>query len=344
MKLLVLDEGHKSVKAKTPKRELSYETAVAQLSAAQYAEIEMAAGPEGPGLDYAVINGTPYAFGEQAESFEDVLRPKLEARYTQGYYGVIAAYTMARIFQQGGEVGIFGSHPPKAVRYREDLIRSVLGHWRVEMWERTADFDVVYCQTFDEPKGGLMNIVLTADGLAYAHPEIDGGSALMIDIGGRTTDFLKVKARGQVDYSIRASVEMGILDILEWFLEAFEHEHQDILKGTHPTWEQIRAAFKDGQNLHGGGRTYKCERLIQQATNRLLNRIEKAYTSIAGGPFPYDTIGLTGGGSADLYDRLLPLLNHDHVILADEPGSIYMANVRGGLKLYRMLEATEALS
>ncbi len=44
-----------------------------------------------------------------------------------------------------------------------------------------------------------------------------------------------------------------------------------------------------------------------------------------------------------LYDRLLPLLGHDHVILADEPDAIHLANVRGGLKLWRLYEALELL-
>ena len=44
-----------------------------------------------------------------------------------------------------------------------------------------------------------------------------------------------------------------------------------------------------------------------------------------------------------LYQRLLPILGHERVILADEINSIHMANVRGGLKLWRLYEALEVL-
>ena len=71
----------------------------------------------------------------------------------------------------------------------------------------------------------------------------------------------------------------------------------------------------------------------------LLNRIADTYQRVAGGALGWDTIILTGGGSAMLYDRLLPILNHDHVLLADEVNSIHLANVRGGLKLWRLYEA-----
>ena len=64
---------------------------------------------------------------------------------------------------------------------------------------------------------------------------------------------------------------------------------------------------------------------------------------MAGGALPWDTIILTGGGSAMLYDRLLPVLDHQHTLLADVVDSIHLANVRGGLKLWRLYEALELL-
>jgi hypothetical protein len=67
------------------------------------------------------------------------------------------------------------------------------------------------------------------------------------------------------------------------------------------------------------------------------------YQRIAGGSLGWDAIILTGGGSGLLYKRLLPLLNHDRVILAEDLEYIHMANVRGGLKLWRLYEALSLL-
>jgi hypothetical protein len=44
-----------------------------------------------------------------------------------------------------------------------------------------------------------------------------------------------------------------------------------------------------------------------------------------------------------LYERLLPILDHDHVLLADEVESIHLTNVRGGLKLWRLYETLGVL-
>ncbi|MCU0485170.1 MAG: hypothetical protein MUC85_03570 [Anaerolineales bacterium] len=48
-------------------------------------------------------------------------------------------------------------------------------------------------------------------------------------------------------------------------------------------------------------------------------------------------------GSGLLYKRLHPLLNHEQVILAEDLENIHLANVRGGLKLWRLYEALQVL-
>ena len=75
----------------------------------------------------------------------------------------------------------------------------------------------------------------------------------------------------------------------------------------------------------------------------LLNRIADTYQRIAGGSLNWDAIILTGGGSSLLYQRLLSVLNHENIILADNIEAIHLANVRGGLKLWRLYDALKVL-
>ena len=82
---------------------------------------------------------------------------------------------------------------------------------------------------------------------------------------------------------------------------------------------------------------------VEGATNVLLNYIGDTYQRIAGGALIWDCIILTGGGSGMLYSRLLPILNHGKIILADEVDNIHLANVRGGLKLWRLYVALKVL-
>jgi hypothetical protein len=85
--------------------------------------------------------------------------------------------------------------------------------------------------------------------------------------------------------------------------------------------EKHKKAIRSGVFV-GGGRDHDCEDEAREATNVLLNRIAEIYQQLASGALPWDAIILTGGGSGMLYDRLLPVLGYDYVILADEAEAI----------------------
>ena len=85
---------------------------------------------------------------------------------------------------------VFGSHPTGDVQFREDLMKSIVGEWYIEVGKSERNFKVIYANTFDEPVDGLMNVLLTENGQHYQHTNIRDGRALVIDLGGFTTDFL----------------------------------------------------------------------------------------------------------------------------------------------------------
>jgi hypothetical protein len=105
---------------------------------------------------------------------------------------------------------------------------------------------------------------------------------------------------------------------------------------------RVRKAIASGI-FEGGGRKYSCDREVEEATSVMLNRIGDTYQRIAGGALGWDCIILTGGGSGLLYNRLLPILKHENIILADEIEAIHLANVRGGLKFWRLYEVLQVL-
>ena len=84
--------------------------------------------------------------------------------------------------------------------------------------------------------------------------------------------------------------------------------------------DRVRHAITTGV-FEGGGRKYSCENEVNEATSLLLNRIADTYQRIAGGALSWDAIILTGGSRVLLYQRLLSILNHKCVILADEMAS-----------------------
>ena len=158
-----------------------------------------------------------------------------------------------------------------------------------------------------------------------------------------TTDWIAVNPGGEVDYGLARSVPLGIQNVMADFEASFRANNLQAVKDT-PVIppERIRRAIVTGV-FEGAGRRYPCEKEVKEATNMVISRIADTYQRIAGGAMSWDGIILTGGGSGLLYKRLLPILNHERVILADDLESIHLANVRGGLKLWRLYEALKVL-
>ena len=346
MSVLVLDAGNSIIKAKIIRRdhgETSFPHALKQLTENEYQKIISRAKTNKSSSDYLRVNGTPYVIGISAERHGLVTKRSGAARYTRDYYGVLTAAALANLYQRGREIAVFGSHAPGDVQFREDLMRSTVGEWKVEMTGKKANFKVVYANTFDEPVGGLMNVLLAEDGQHYQHAHIGNGRTLVVDIGGFTTDFLAVNPGGEVDYSLASSVPIGIQTVITDFEESFRANHIDLVKDTPVLpYEKIRKAIATGV-FEGGGRKVSCEHEVEEATNLFLNRFSDTYQRLAGGALAWDTIILTGGGSAFLHQKLDPVLKHENVILAENLENLHLANVRGGLKLWRLYEALEVL-
>lgn len=336
--VIVFDCGNSIAKAKTAGREVAFVSALRELTEADYMRVvERAQGRPGP--DYLRVNGKPYVVGESAARHAARLTRRTgAARYEPDYYGVLLAAALSRVYRQSGEVALFASHAPRDLEYRRDLGRAALGTWHVEVDGQERAWRVSYVNTFEEPLGGLMNIVLAEDGQHYQRTDINGASALVIDIGGYTTDWLAVKPGGELDYERADSISAGITDVIRDFERSFRANNREALKGTEAlTPEQLREALNTGR-LRGGGRVYHCENEATEAANILLNRIADSLQSLVGGLFQFNAIILTGGGSAMLEQPIRRMLGHGNVLLADEPQDLHLANVRGGMKLWRLYE------
>ena len=235
MSVMILDAGNSIIKAKIARREngeIAFPHAMKQLTESEYEKITNRAGMQNQSMDYLRINEKSYVVGESAQRHGLVTQRTGTARYTRDYYGILAAAALGRLYDRGREVSIFGSHPPGDVKYRQDLMEAVIGDWDVEVQGRERHFHVTYANTFDEPVGGLMNVILTEDGQHYQHTDINDGRALVIDIGGFTTDWLAVNPGGEVDYSLARSIPIGIQSVLADFVEIFRSNNLEAVKDT----------------------------------------------------------------------------------------------------------------
>ena len=54
------------------------------------------------------------------------------------------------------EISVFGCYPLGDMKFRDDLMKVVIGDWHIEQGSHEQHFKVVYADTFFEPVGGLM--------------------------------------------------------------------------------------------------------------------------------------------------------------------------------------------
>jgi hypothetical protein len=335
-----VDLGYSQWKIKTSDREIVIPNALHQLGVGEFQQIVNSARGK-PDPDYIWIDGLPYAVGATAERHGIPTRPKGAARYTRSYYGVALAAMLAHGYSISGEVSAFIGHPPRDNQYAVDIRAAVLGPWTVWQCGQEKAFVVAEAFTFEEPLGGLMNVVLNEQGTNYLHNDlpIETEYGLIIDIGGHTVNILAAKPGGEPDFSLNESVTIGIDDALDSFVKSIRTNYAGLFRTSrHPGRpETIRAALATGK-LRASGRELDVSQEAQQATSLLLNEIGRIYLGMADGPAPWGYIVLTGGGGGLLSERLkADVLDHPRVFLADDPDSIDRANMRGGAKIRRAL-------
>lgn len=160
------------------------------------------------------MNGKPYVIGESAERHGLLTQRNSAARCTRDYYGVLAVAALGRLYEHEQEIKFFGSHPPGDVKFRQDLMQAVIGDWTAEIGGSEFKFRVTSANTFYEPVGGLMNILLTEAGQHLQRTNTKEGRTLAIDIGGFTLDWVAVNPGGEVDYSLARSVLLRLQSVI----------------------------------------------------------------------------------------------------------------------------------
>ncbi len=330
---VVLDEGNSIIKGKNLSREVFFQHGLKELTDTDWRHIKLRGGDQHP--DFVKVNGVPYVVGPLADDYGFTGHLKGSARYTETYYGVFAAVVLFRLYEKNmRNITVFASHAPQDIEYRPDLIASVKKHWRVESMGQEREFEVNHCFCFDEPVGGMMNQLINEEATGYYRSELREGEMLAIDVGGFTTD-VAVLRDGKVIHNRSHSEEAGILEVERDFRKMFLEQHAKKFKGSSkPKSERIREALRTGAYDGGGYGLIDCTQEAEHATNRLIRTVHDIYTD-AGGTATFRYVLLTGGGSALLEERLVDVLGHPNVFLADDIDSLHLANVRGGLKMIK---------
>ena len=150
---------------------------------------------------------------------------------------------------------------------------------------------------------------------------------MVIDIGGKTTDFAILLPGGnQIDGTRFGSIDFGILHVADKLAHKVnQHLGREIYRGTDASIQQM---IKNGGFLHHNGKKFDFSEALEALKGYAAKRI---HSKIKDQAITHDInkIIFVGGGSAFLFD-VLKEHYPDQAVISDDP---QFANARGMLKV-----------
>lgn len=165
---------------------------------------------------------------------------------------------------------------------------------------------------------------------AHRVAELADGSALLIDVGHKTLDWVRIDRRRPISH-YSGSIPMGVSAILQKMTDLIANEHQI----SPPTISQLTRAMRErhqsikvhGEKLCLKAYRYQATPIVDAAIDEMLNR--------AGDTTFLDTIILCGGGAGYYRERLQKKLERNIEIMRDPA----KANLRGYLLIAESMAA-----
>jgi hypothetical protein len=293
-------------------------------------------------------NGQYFIAGDAALSAGDVKPLQGRNKYHKKYYGVLFMSALLQLLRRTDmpeRINIFAGYPPGDREQKQNLQKALIGLWSFDNLGKKIKVNVDYVSVFDEIVGGAMNVALASDGTPIVgHPLTTDGPTIAVDIGGGTTDFLRLGKNGMPDYSKIASRRVGINDAVNTFKTIFDRKHADVVRDAENglPFERIYECFFDPlHRVRTVGKEYlDCRDIYEQSINRVLNAVRDAFVDFSQGAINYNYVLLTGGGCAllekELREKIFPKFDKAGAIfLADDKKEMLYANVRGARKMIR---------
>lgn len=283
------------------------------------------------------VNGVPFAVGDSARRHILKDRPKGAARYTPGYYGAALCSALSDAFSEGDKIDLYASHAPQDQMYAADLIAAAKQGWCVETDRGQFQFDVFNVTPFDEPLGGYAHAAFTKRGDERPDSPVADKTALVIDVGGYTTDYAIVDPGGEIDMLNINSKIVGTLVALNKFEHDLRRRYTDQFKGSGDLdIRRVESAIISGA-YRFGRMDLDCRHEAQAAIHTLINDVIQVINSV-GGAANFDVILMTGGGSALIYDPLIAAFPSIEFVMVEEDRALMKyANVFGGAKIATLL-------
>ncbi len=286
--------------------------------------------------DWFAFNGSYYVAGVSAESQGLVSRLTGAAKYEGDYFRACLTAGLMYLLPDGHtNLHVFSSFPPEHASSMEKMIAALIGKWEVETTAGKANrYHVRSVQPFDEPLGGYIRAITDADGIPYKDNHLEKGSTLVIDIGGKISNVLRIAEGGRVQYGTARSFDIGIQDVERAFIDALKTDYPELRTKRSFDQSLIRAALATGRYQYKG-EDINCVDAVLKSTTTIMNRLGRHYNQDFDDGDNDRHVLITGGGGGALFNLIKDTLKHKRMFAAENADAMHLANVRGGERLCR---------
>lgn len=291
-----------------------------------------------------------FLLGEEALKSPGGTQQRVDlARYSWDYLGVLTMNALARA--RNGSVPqsviVQASHPPSAHRYLSALQSSINGTWEFEIpGIGKIATRVALTIPVDEIVGGVMNIELNPQGLAYDIdiPILGGGPTAVLDIGGGTVDQVALDVSGTPDVENASSRPIGGNQAVENFRQAFAAKYPEIMQGMGLSDLPYQAAYKvlqDPEKVYvRAGKRFDCRDIFEEAFAPLVSNVReyvRTYTNDFSG---FENALITGGVASmilpELRAEVFGAFDDRKIFLVErDPNLMVTGNASGSLRMAR---------
>lgn len=336
----VLDSGNAQIKCLTVEAEVTFPHSLAPLSERELVNLKERINEDSNDSSVYCVNGLWWKVGGKALRSGAGSALYGEARYTREYYGVIVAIALFKTFESSkNNVYLYGSHTPKDLIYRQDLVKAASGKWEVKSGNITKTFTVVNGAGADEPNLAYRHATMASDGRTYQGDLIlRQGEVLICDVGGFTLG-ISVAESGRIDYDSSHTYVTGILDVIDNVQGAIRANFRKELKGANKLdGMRLRDSLLTGTYDAGGLGLLDVGIEVQSACDLLMRDILQFYKQY-GGVATFHSILICGGGGALMEHHIRRMIDHPHIYVADACRErMHLATVQGGMKVLRVLD------
>ena len=313
-----IDIGYNAVKAFTEKNGFSsFPSIVGSPDAAGFSA-------RGDSDEPIEINGVAFRYGKSALIHSAMPTRQEDRNWIQSeQYVQLFGACLHELFNKSAEVRVVTGLPIKFMADSAKLHKSICQKYEILFSGKRKTF-VVHEDSLvvPQPFGTILHVAMDNDG-DFADAELMLSRIGIIDIGGKTTNFLYTEAMQEVGFQSE-SIDAGGWDIARAVGDFITEEFPDLELRDH----EIAEAISNGY-VRVFGKVHDITHITLPIINRMVSQIVGQATTLWNRGGRIDRLLITGGGSLMLGRQVSEAYGHGNTILVDGPVS---ANAKGYYK------------